>query len=670
MKNRKQLFYFFTAIALFSTILSCKMKPNQNTSHDERYSSTAALKSILISTVDDKLQYKPVSNFDKEKTEIAVDIDAETEEIWLCLIPEDKRISAIKVNKAGEDEIELSKDSDGFYIKNFAVEYGQISTIYITVQAQDETTEMKYSLRITRPLSNGAADLKSIEIALNRNSTQWNAISGFVPYIINYSISFENDWSSIAVSAAASDKNVKSVEMSFDGGAFTKIIAKSGFYTEEYALSVGSHKVQIKVTAANGTVQKIYTINVTRNEKPVAPNPPDEDNKAEYGILIYGCGGGNLDEALVLNMTDAAKFGSNDRVKMAALYKWSEKYQTTPGMNGTFRSVLEGNEWVVKKADSNTVPLYKAETLTSFINWAAVEIPAKHYILIVWNHGDVWDAVDDSPVPLSLPENTGDFLLRPQAAVFDDVLGNRAMSTASLAKGIRDSGQPVKTVYFDVCLMLMMETLQEIKENAPVVEYVMGAEHLTPGVGGNYELLLKTFGSQSGGSHEDRLTSYVKGTVLNPYWWGSSNITTPHDLTAVRMSSFDNTIAKLKDFVDAVDSLPFETKYKAVTQAFLNRYQGFDLDRDDEKSTDLDFFMYLVAGYSGSQDIQSKYTESKAALRASFVVSEKTAHCPLPQVSTGVFTMPFFKNSNDRQVYMDTTFDKAVRWSRLLDLIY
>ena len=468
------------------------------------------------------------------------------------------------------------------------------------------------------------------------------------------------------------ETSVSKLEMSLGYGAFQAITNKSGFYTEQYNISVGLNTIRIRVTPKNGSA-KVYTVNVTRarDNTPPTPEPSVPGQKAKYGILLYGCGGGNLDNALAMNLRDAAKAGSNANVKMAAQYKWSRAYQSNNDMNGTFRDVLEGNSWVNKQKLSNRLELYKSQTLTDFINWAAKEIPAEHYILIVWNHGDVWNPYDDSPTPQSVGRDdlevmsmNPDFgIIKPQAAIYDDILNNTPMSTASLAKAISDSKKPIKTVYFDVCLMLMMETLQEIRVNAPVVEYCMGAEHLTPGMGGNYKLLLNLLGKNDNVSFESKMKDYIIGTATAADWW--NRVSTPHDLTMIRMHDFDAAVRALKDYVDTFSNLDARMRGDLMSYAYSMRYQSLNDQSKTEKSTDLLHFLGLLS--QKNRELEQMYNAFRNALRVSYVENQHNRSCRLNETSVGVYMMRYFKGSQDSYVYKETKFDQAVRWSLMLE---
>lgn len=68
---------------------------------------------------------------------------------------------------------------------------------------------------------------------------------------------------------------------------------------------------------------------------------PSKEPRAEYTLMLYGCGGGNLDEYMQLNLDEALLQGANDKVKLTGQIKYSAQYQDDPDLKGTRRFVLQ-----------------------------------------------------------------------------------------------------------------------------------------------------------------------------------------------------------------------------------------------------------------------------------------------------------------------------------------
>ena len=62
-------------------------------------------------------------------------------------------------------------------------------------------------------------------------------------------------------------------------------------------------------------------------EQSAEPEPEPEPD-ADYTVMLYGCGGGNLDDALIYNLSQVEGYGYSDKVQFTGLVKFSVPYQT------------------------------------------------------------------------------------------------------------------------------------------------------------------------------------------------------------------------------------------------------------------------------------------------------------------------------------------------------
>ena len=258
----------------------------------------------------------------------------------------------------------------------------------------------------------------------------------------------------------------------------------------------------------------------------IAPEPEPTDTST-YTIMMYGCGGENLDPAMVLNIQEALLAGATDRVNFTGQIKFSAAYQKEEVLSGTQRFIVgePGEKWFepVEVLDTN-LALYDPQTLTDFINWSKEQRPADNYILLLWNHGGAWLPDDDY------------YNQDSRAIVYDDVLGKKGLSLSNLVKGIKDSGTKFKMIYFDACLMGMVEVLAGVRDCA---DYSMGASHITPGMGGDYNSLIYHLDKST--NFEQAMTAYVSETIAH---WELDN--SALDLMVVDNSKMDLLLNEIK----------------------------------------------------------------------------------------------------------------------------
>ncbi len=233
-------------------------------------------------------------------------------------------------------------------------------------------------------------------------------------------------------------------------------------------------------------------------EVPVAPQPPT------YTVMLYGCGGGNLDEYMDFNLNQVAGYGKQSKVNFTALVKYSVPYQGEEGKEGTRLLTLTEDGMKNEKKYEASYRLDNPEHLANFIKESKEKMPADKYILIIWNHGQEFGFCDKF-VESSYPEGESE----SRAVVFDDNT-DTALSIYELEKGIKDSGVKLDLLYFDACLMGMAETYYQLKDCS---KYIMAASHITSGYGGNYTQLMIDL--QENDSLTDAIKQYVPATVKN-----------------------------------------------------------------------------------------------------------------------------------------------------------
>ncbi len=271
-----------------------------------------------------------------------------------------------------------------------------------------------------------------------------------------------------------------------------------------------------------------------------------------YTVMLYGCGGSNLDKMLAYNLDQIAGLGKQSRINFTALVKYSKPYQTKTDCEGTrLLTLTKDGMQNEKKYDAN-YRLDNPEHLANFIKESKEKMPADKYILVFWDHGNTFGP-DDKPVQSSYPEGT----TKSRAALADDNTG-KAMSTYEIEKGIKDSGTKLDLVYFDVCLMGMVETYYQLKDCS---KYIMAASHNTPGLGGNYTKLFTELEEKD--SLSDAIKAYVPAAVTN--WKNMGE-------TVADLSCFDTQY--MDEFVQNVKA--------ATTEVLKLKKENTEISKEDE----------------------------------------------------------------------------------------
>ena len=301
------------------------------------------------------------------------------------------------------------------------------------------------------------------------------------------------------------------------------------------------------------------------DDNPVTPPEPDKpaSELADYAILFYGHGGGNLDAAILANIDQfySADDDSYNKVKIAVQYKFSSKERLMANSDEddrdedlfttvdrqTVRFIVDPTEDM--DADEYEAYIYgeknadvaNPDSLTNFINWAAKACPAKNYILLLSDHGGGYMPHDDLPYTQSTA--------RTRAVIFDDGNGGKSFSVKSLAAAISATDIRPQVIYMDACLMNSVEYQFELKDLA---DYLVLSTFVVPGFGGNYISLVNELAQNS--DIETALANFCKNSVDN---WDAlykkeygDDYRLYADMTVTRTSALNAFGEKWKEFTD------------------------------------------------------------------------------------------------------------------------
>jgi hypothetical protein len=196
----------------------------------------------------------------------------------------------------------------------------------------------------------------------------------------------------------------------------------------------------------------------------------------EWTYMVYMGADNNLSPSGEGDIAEMASVGSTSTVAIAVQAEFSRQYSGAGVPTDTRRMLIQkGVDNLAASASIGNVNMAAPAQLTAFIKWAQQTYPAKHYALVIWDHGAGWKT---SSV------NTRRSLER--GAVQDET-SDSFMSLPDLAKGVRDSGVHFDLINFDACLMAMYEVAYEFKGLA---DYLVFSEETEPGEGDPYDTIL------------------------------------------------------------------------------------------------------------------------------------------------------------------------------------
>ncbi|WP_195474724.1 clostripain-related cysteine peptidase [Bacteroides finegoldii] len=338
-----------------------------------------------------------------------------------------------------------------------------------------------------------------------------------------------------------------------------------------------------------------------------APPPPAEP-EIDYVVMFYGCGGGNLDAQLMYNLEQLEGYGYSSKVRFTGLVKYSSTFQGDEDTEGTRLYNMTENGLVDEKVYDSKYRLDNPDHIADFIKSTKERLPAKKYILILWNHGGEFGFWDQ-------PLGWSDYVETRGLVMDDNCMENgisSAISIFELEEGLKRSGVKLDMVYWDVCLMNMIENIYQIKD---YTNYVMGAAHVTPGVGGHYTLLMDALENHA--DIPSAMKEYIPATILH---WRDVVGDTPADLALIDMSKIDATVTRFKDVSDGFISMKRELKEDVGSQRELSfdyfmYYTRYRFNRDDsEGSTDMVSFVKALGNNMLDGGLSAKIAKFSKAM--------------------------------------------------------
>lgn len=333
---------------------------------------------------------------------------------------------------------------------------------------------------------------------------------------------------------------------------------------------------------------------------PVSPNATGSD----WTVMVYMNANNNLEPDAFVNFAEMANVDANPAVNVIVQFARQAEYTPSPDWKGALRFKMRRDieptleDSLNRQADANMnedhIPnpnMGDVKTLCEFVEWAEKQYPARHYMLVIWDHGDGWRAFDTIkinapkktlPVVLEKVSNERDSNLEKARELSNNVAStgeperdakpkspvipvNKVMQTATFrAISIDDAHDGAKlynyqiqnglqkllgsrkldVIGFDACLMAMVETSYAMRNVASVM---VGSEELEPGKGWNYTDWIGRLCGKSLMEPEE-----LAGIIVAAYESYYKNLRKPTTLSCVKLSGIETLATSIDEFSDAL----------------------------------------------------------------------------------------------------------------------
>jgi hypothetical protein len=211
--------------------------------------------------------------------------------------------------------------------------------------------------------------------------------------------------------------------------------------------------------------------------------------KDDWTILVYMAGDNSLSSIVEQNLVSMKKVGSNENADIVVLTDQSGNQDSKlyHVEKGFLRELPISS---ITLSGLNEIDTGKPGTLSSFGEYVIKEYPSKHYMLIMWGHGNGWQglATDKGGSVLTMSEF--------RTALKDIVKAN--------------NGTKLDIIGFDACAMATIEGFYEVSD---YVDILVASQKKEPDAGWPYEQILSGVASGNYNSPEavakNIVTEYV-----------------------------------------------------------------------------------------------------------------------------------------------------------------
>ena len=222
-------------------------------------------------------------------------------------------------------------------------------------------------------------------------------------------------------------------------------------------------------------VSRLQAVNPGAEIIPLPQTTPKAEK--EWTVMVYVNAKNNLESFGLKDLNEMEMTGSGDNVNIVAELGRISGYSADDGdWKGSRRYLMLKDNDTFKITSPVAMEIAKADMgdwkhMVEFTKWAMNNYPARHYALVVWNHGAGWNK---------------DFNFESQKGIsYDDETGNH-ITTPQLGQAMAQIGK-IDILAMDACLMQMAEVGYEAKE---YVDYIVASEETEPGDGYTYNTWL------------------------------------------------------------------------------------------------------------------------------------------------------------------------------------
>jgi hypothetical protein len=377
---------------------------------------------------------------------------------------------------------------------------------------------------------------------------------------------------------------------------------------------------------------------------------PPLDKTAEWTVMVYLDGDNNLETYGIQDINEMEMAGSTTDVNMVVQID-RIPYSVLAGNYQEYADDTSNGNWTTTRryyitkdlnpdqisspliADLGELNMGDPQTLVDFANWAAINYPAKKYLLAIWNHGGGFRSLNLAKDIAWDDTSGGDRITMPE---LED-----ALSTINA-----QIGKNIDIVGMDACFMAMTEVAYQIKDYA---DLLVTSEESEPNDGWPYDTILSQLVSNPLMSSEELATDIVDKYI---YSYPFSNVTQ----SAIDLSYVDTLASQLSNLALEIMSDSSTRKYQYILAAVSSQHYG------DYDFTDLYDLCNNLLIYSNSLTVKNIVLSIQQNLNSAVIKSGYSGVGVSRSRGLSIY-FPYYYYDN---YYNYTNFSQDTFWNEML----
>ncbi|MCD6384115.1 MAG: PKD domain-containing protein [Thermoplasmata archaeon] len=267
----------------------------------------------------------------------------------------------------------------------------------------------------------------------------------------------------------------------------------------------------------------------------------------EWTVLIYMNGDNSLEGEAINDINEMERVGSSDSLNIIV------QVDRTPGYDSRWGDWTDTRRYYIMydggdealsslRLDSGLGELDMADekTLEDFVVWGVKTFPARHYMLVIWDHGTGI---------LRYSRDASSFTLT--RGVSSDITSGHDMEMVRAAEALsraleNTTVQEIDIIGFDLCSLGHLETAYQF---SPIADYMVASFDEEPSPGWNYSSVLSPL--RSGGVDPKEMAEHIVDSYADEYPSGKEY----KSLAAVELRGINNITSVLSNLAEHIYNL-------------------------------------------------------------------------------------------------------------------